>query len=149
MGGLEGIESPEERVLSESETFDFLRERGVAQLQDWEPGRTVLYVFPERFRKDKGAFAGSYGDEIPVNKRPTIARLDAPYAIGFKAPTESYGDTVYPLVNRGARIDYFVINAKNKKPVLVKTTIDKDDMYLVRREALFVSNDELFPPSNS
>jgi|SRR5580698_4193653 hypothetical protein len=145
-----GIERKEEEVLNEAQTLEFLREHKLELVRNWKPGDPVLYVFPNYLREDgKDLSKDGEGKLLPWNKRPTIARLEAPKSIKFdKLERSASGFQVHMLVNN-SKVDYFVINAKTKMPEIVRTTTRKEaHSYLVRPDTLFMPSDELFPPSS-
>jgi hypothetical protein len=151
---MEGNEGKVERqkqseFLNEDETLAFFHEQGIGPLQseDWQPGQPILYVFPERWQTNEDIFP-----DLPLGKRPTVARMANPTSISFNETiTTDGGDIAYTLYDKGKVVDYFVIDSKTMRPNLVRTS-DRNEArefrYSVRSKGLFPANDELFPPSD-
>lgn len=151
--GFTGIGEPkkegEQRILNETETLAFLKEKGIQPLEDWKAGEPLLYVFEEALRDDRSIF----GDVAP-NERPTLVRIDAPSYLEetkntFDDPATGQRTRYYGVENeRGSRVDYYVINAASGTPKIVRTTYTRkgqSNPYLVRRDTLFSAADEVFP----
>lgn len=145
---------PEKRSMNEAETLTFLHDRGVRLLpaKDWRPHQPLLYVLEEKIRGETGPLK-----KIPRDRRPSIVRVDDPVVLNIDSPLTESTDpqrVVYELENHGGQVDYFAIDPNTKQIINVKTSarIKKwDDQnpnltpYHVRLEALFETNDDLFP----
>lgn len=134
------------RVMNESETVTFLEEHGVTHVdpEKWQSHQTVLYVMEEIIRHHEN---GPFND-LPRNKRPSIARVDDPVQIHFDKPKGNADRTVYNLESDRGQVDYYVIDVATGKPELVRTTRSRmvnPKFYHVRKEALFNAADDLFP----
>ena len=142
--------------MTEAETMAFLGEKGVTLLrfEDYKTGQTVLYVMEQFTQAENGPF-----QNLPPDKRPSIARLDKPGKLDLEHPylpeegEDMQDRIVYDLYNDGNQVDYYAIDPKTKQPVWVKTSYTKTDLeadkpihpYKVRQENIFRAADELFP----
>lgn len=139
-----------EKSMTEEQTHSFLKEKGIVPLHDWQPGQPLLYVLEEFTRQDDGPY-----EKMPVDKRPSIARLDSPTFLNLEHEREGKDDIkgriVYPLANEaGGQIDYYAINPKTKRPEVVltrNTVVNPGHAYNVRKENLFSAADGVFPKS--
>ncbi len=145
---------PDSRSMTELETFSFLKEKGIRPLEGWHLGMPVLYILEEVIRGDEGPFG-----DIPSEFRPSIARVDSPTALDFSKPMKDDDDdrVVYPLLNEtGGQVDFYAIDHKTKEisfmliPRLPEYSIrTARSPFHVRREALFHTDDSLFPKALS
>lgn len=133
-----------ERVMTRDEAVSFLAEHGIEPIHDWKFETPLLYVLDETYKGATSDYA-----RLPLDRRPTIARLSAPTSLEY-TPREGY-DPVYRISNEtGAKIDYYAVNAETKEIVHVKTSRNErtqDCPYIARVGNVFMANDELFPPS--
>ncbi len=139
-----GVEKFEDKKsMNKQETIAFLKKHGVKALENWKPHQSVLYVFEEMLRGDDGPFKF-----LPSEKRPSIARIYDPIHLDFNSPqVETTSErVVYNLINVGGQVDLYAVNPVTEKPLLVLTE-KKEKAYHVTKEGLYMSNDELFPPS--
>jgi hypothetical protein len=139
-------------TMSEEETMTFLRQKGVESLdpETWQPHEAVLYVMEEIVRTHAN---GPFND-LPLDKRPSIVRVDDPLAIHFDKPLgESHGSRiVYGLESDGGQADYYVIDSTTGMPELIRTTHSRmvaPKYYHVRKETLFKAADDIFPRSST
>lgn len=136
-----------EASMGEMETLAYLQMHGVERLRSeaWQPHQPVLYVLEEFVRVDNGPLGN-----IPRNLRPSIVRVDDPAKIDFANPITETGDglpdrTIYKLQNKGGRIDYYAIPKDGGLPIWVRGSNRVRPSYNVRKEELFVVNNDLFP----
>jgi hypothetical protein len=134
------IPTPESSTMNEAETLEFLKKIGVEHLgKSWHFGQPVLYVLEEAIRVENGPYY-----KMQKDQRPTIAILYSPKDIDFKNPDKEEGREIYRLKNDGL-VNYYVIDKKTEKPLLVKTTPYSNKDYFVRENTIFKVKDDIFP----
>ncbi len=130
--------------MTEAQTMAYLAKEGVQPLEHWKPHTSFLYVMEEATRGDDGYFK-----DLPLEQRPSIARLDDPTEIDFSDPRDrGDGTVVYYVGNEGGQVDYYAINPTTNEVTRVKKTNpvkNRENAYFVRKEALFATADHLFP----
>lgn len=133
-----------ERVMTKDEAVNFLMENGIEPIHDWKFETPLLYVLDETYKGATSDYA-----RLPLDRRPTIARLSAPTSLEY-AVREGY-DPIYRISNEtGAKIDYYAVNAETKEITLVKTSRNvrtQEYPYISRVGNVFTAADDLFPPS--
>lgn len=138
------------RAMTEAETVAFLEEHGVMRVDPnkWQPHQPVLYVMEELVRTHEN---GPFND-LPRNKRPSIARVNDPLAIHFQSPRGDVHRTIVDLESDRGQVDYYIIDASTGLPELIRTTrsrMVKPKTYHVRPESLFNAADDLFPQAQT
>jgi hypothetical protein len=145
------VENGIEKIsMTESETIEFLEEKGVQKLTSWHPGQPLLYVLEEHVKQDDGPFG-----HLPRHARPSIARLDSPTALDFNEVMGEGDRIVYPLLNEtGGAVTFYAIDPITKAVSFVilpkvpgESIRTVDTPFHVRKETLYEATDELFPPS--
>jgi len=131
----------ERKGLTEQETINFLKSRGIEPLGEFKPGEPLLYVLEEMVRADDGPFKW-----LPASERPNVVRMDSPEGLNLDKPlnTEDPNRIVYVLKNKFGKADFYTINSQTGIPKFVATE-SKLKAYQVRKNLLYSPNDELFP----
>ena len=138
--------------MNERQTLALLRERGVKpfSLDQWVPGKPVLYVLEEGTRmRIRGDLT-----QVSPSEVASIARLDNPPSIERLRVVqeveglEDTGPIAYRLTNEGGQIDYYAIDPGTKVVKCVGTSYRKGGLsFYLEGANSFFAHDTLFPKS--
>lgn len=117
------------KAKTEVELLEFLHDRGIKQMQEFQPGKPLLVLLPDQVRHDQGRYR-----HLQPHERPCFARVDNPTKLGR--------DGAGNFLESDGQVDYYTINNADT-PIHVRTAQSKRPFPAIT-EFLFEDN-TLFP----